>query len=67
MSIDLVCPVHAFLHTGDRKAVSIWSMVRKNDGGEEVEQMLSTMTKYGNERVQFESIRNMDNVELVVT
>ncbi|MFZ0222303.1 MAG: hypothetical protein WAM42_11525 [Candidatus Nitrosopolaris sp.] len=30
--------------------ISIGKLVRKNDGPEEVEQILSTMTKYGNER-----------------
>jgi AAA+ superfamily predicted ATPase len=33
-----------------RDVISIGKLVRKNDGPEEVEQMLSTMTKYGNER-----------------
>src|ERR1700757_980331 len=33
-----------------RDLISIGKLVRKNDGPEEVEQMLSTMTKYGNER-----------------
>jgi hypothetical protein len=30
--------------------ISIGKLVRKNDGPEEVEQILSTMIKYGNER-----------------
>ncbi|MGC2684711.1 MAG: AAA family ATPase [Candidatus Nitrosopolaris sp.] len=30
--------------------ISMGKLVRKNDGPEEVEQILSTMTKYGNER-----------------
>jgi Holliday junction DNA helicase RuvB len=33
-----------------RDVISIGKLVRKNDGPEEVEQILSTMTKYGNER-----------------
>ena len=31
-----------------RDVISIGKLVRKNDGPEEVEQILSTMTKYGN-------------------
>ncbi|MGB8935916.1 MAG: hypothetical protein WCC17_12505 [Candidatus Nitrosopolaris sp.] len=30
--------------------ISIGKLVRKNDGPEEVQQILRTMTKYGNER-----------------
>ncbi|MFZ0513288.1 MAG: hypothetical protein WAM14_16895 [Candidatus Nitrosopolaris sp.] len=33
-----------------RDVISIGKLVRKNDGPEEVEQILSTMIKYGNER-----------------
>jgi hypothetical protein len=33
-----------------RDVISIGKLVRKNDGPEEVEQILCTMTKYGNER-----------------
>ena len=32
-----------------RDVISIGKLVRKNDGPEEVEQILRTMTKYGNE------------------
>ncbi|MFZ0513627.1 MAG: hypothetical protein WAM14_18620 [Candidatus Nitrosopolaris sp.] len=35
-------------HGGDiRDVISIGKLVRKNDGPEEVEQILATMTKYG--------------------
>jgi hypothetical protein len=35
-------------HRGDiRDVISIGKLVRKNDGPEEVEQIISTMTKYG--------------------
>ena len=33
-----------------RDVISIGKLVRKNDGPDEVEQILSTMTKCGNER-----------------
>jgi hypothetical protein len=33
-----------------RDIILIGKLVRKNDGPEEVEQILSTMIKYGNER-----------------
>jgi len=33
-----------------RDVISIGKLVRKNDGPEEVEQIISTMIKYGNER-----------------
>jgi MoxR-like ATPase len=33
-----------------RDVISIGMLVRKNDGPEEVEQIISTMAKYGNER-----------------
>jgi hypothetical protein len=33
-----------------RDVISIGKLVRKNDGPEEVDQILSTMIKYGNER-----------------
>ena len=33
-----------------RDVISIGKLVRNNDGPEEVEQLLGTMTKYGNER-----------------
>jgi hypothetical protein len=33
-----------------RDVISIGKLVRKNDGPEEVEQIISTMSKYGNER-----------------
>jgi c-di-GMP-related signal transduction protein len=33
-----------------RDVISIGKLVRKNDGPEEIEQMISTMIKYGNEK-----------------
>jgi hypothetical protein len=60
------CPYHRKSSIGDiRDVMSIGKLVRKNDGPEEVGQILATMIKYGNERALNGMLANLRRYDLI--
>ena len=50
------------LHSDIRDVISIGKLVRKNDGPEEVEQIISTMIKYGDKRALIEIMLSPEGI-----